>query len=190
RAGRSVKVRSFDEYRARLPEHFVILEHSERRDRIARELESKARKLSGRVLLRDHSALVDEVADLVEYPGVVAGFFERGFLDLPQEVLTTTLVHHQHFLPVVTATGELKEAFLAVVNTQPSDERVIAKNAERVVTGRLRDAMFFWESDQKTPLESRLDRLHTLLFHKKLGSYRDKAERISSLAKWIAGDLL
>src|SRR5262245_50869986 len=191
RAGRSVKVRSFDEYRARLPEHFVVLDHAERRDRVARELESKARKLGGRVPLRDHAALIDEVADLVEYPGVVAGFYERGFLDLPHEVLTTTLVHHQHFFPVVNEKGELKEAFLAVVNTQPSDERMIAKNAERVVTARLRDARFFWESDRKTPLEDRLERLHTVVFHKKLqaSSYRDKAERIERLARTIASDV-
>ena len=74
-------------------------------------------------------------------------------------------------------TGELKEAFLAVVNTQPADERLIAKNAERVVTARLRDARFFWEADRKIKLEGRLDRLHTIVFHKKAGSYRDKAER-------------
>jgi glycyl-tRNA synthetase beta chain len=190
RAGRSIKVRSFEEYQARLSEHFVVLRHEDRRDRIARELESHARRLNGRVHLKEHSALIEEVADLVEYPGVVAGFYNREFLALPHEVLTTTLVHHQHYFPVVTATGELKEAFLAVVNTQPSDERLIAKNAERVVTARLRDAKFFWESDQKTPLESRLDRLHTLLFHKKLGSYRDKAARISMLAEWIARDVL
>jgi glycyl-tRNA synthetase beta chain len=189
RAGRSIKVRTFDEYRARLSEHFVILDHAERRGRIARELESKARKLSGRVSLRDHAALIDEVADLVEYPGVVAGFFERGFLDLPHEVLTTTLVHHQHYFPVLSDAGELKEAFLAVVNTQPSDERLIAKNAERVVTARLRDARFFWEADRKIPLEQRLDRLHTIVFHKKLGSYRDKAERIEKLARVIATDV-
>ena len=88
----------------------------------------------------------------------------------------------------MTDGGELKEAFLAVVNTQPPDERLIAKNAERVVTARLRDAKFFWESDRKATLESRLERLHTLLFHKKLGSYRDKAERISALAEWIAAE--
>jgi glycyl-tRNA synthetase beta chain len=192
RAGRSVKVRSFDEYKARLPEHFVILGHAERRDRIARELESKARKLGGRVQLRDHAALVDEVADLVEYPGVVAGFYERTFLELPHEVLTTTLVHHQHYFPVVDEKGALKEAFLAVVNTQPSDERLIARNAERVVTARLRDARFFWESDRKTKLEDRLERLHSLTFHKKLAasSYRDKAERVETLARRIAADLL
>ena len=191
RAGRSIKVRTFDEYRARLPEHFVLLDHSERRDRIARELEAKARKLGGRVHLREQAALLDEVADLVEYPGVVAGFFERDFLELPQEVLTTTLVHHQHYFPVLTDKGELKEAFLAVVNTQPSDERLIAKNAERVVTARLRDARFFWEADRKTKLEDRLDRLHTVVFHKKLQapSYRDKAERIAKLARAIAADV-
>src|SRR5262245_41652851 len=191
RAGRSVKVRSFDEYRARLPEHFVILDHSERRDRIKRELESKARKLNGRVQLREHAALIDEVADLVEYPGVVAGFFERGFLDLPHEVLTTTLVHHQHYFPVVDEKGELKEAFLAVVNTQPTDERLIARNAERVVTARLRDARFFWEADLKVTLEDRLERLHSLVFHKKLqaNSYRDKAERIGALAGRIVREV-
>jgi glycyl-tRNA synthetase beta chain len=190
RAGRSVKVRTFDEYRARLPEHFVILDHSERRDRIARELEAKARKLGGRVHLREQAALLDEVADLVEYPGVVAGFFDRSFLELPHEVLTTTLVHHQHYFPVLTDKNELKEAFLAVVNTQPSDERLIAKNAERVVTARLRDARFFWDADRKTKLDDRLDRLHTVVFHKKLkdSSYRDKAQRIERLARTIATD--
>ena len=190
RAGRSIKVRSFDEYRARLSEHFVVLEHSERRDRIGRELEKHARRLSARVQAKEHAALIDEVADLVEFPGVVAGFFDRSFLELPQEVLTTTLVHHQHWFPVVTDDGKLKEAFLAVVNTQPTDERTIAKNAERVVAARLRDAKFFWDADRKVPLESRLDRLHTVAFHKKLGSYRDKADRISRLAEWIAGDAL
>ena len=186
RGGRSIKVRSFDEYQAKLAEHFVVLDHADRRDRIARDLELHARRLGGRVHLKDHDALLDEVADLVEYPSVVAGFFDRGFLVLPEEVLSTTLVHHQHWFPVVTESGALKEAFLAVVNTQPADERVIAKNAERVVAARLRDAKFFWEADRVQTLESRLDRLHTVLFHKKLGSYRDKAERIEKLAAWIA----
>jgi glycyl-tRNA synthetase beta chain len=189
RAGRSIKVRTFDDYRARLGEHFVILDHAERRDRIVRELELKARKLSGRVVVRDHAGLVEEVADLVEYPGVVAGFFERSFLDLPQEVLTTTLVHHQHFFPVTNDKGELKEAFLAVVNTSPADERPIARNAERVVTARLRDAKFFWDADRRTRLEDRLARLDTVVFHKKLGSYRQKAERIEALARTIAIDV-
>jgi glycyl-tRNA synthetase beta chain len=188
RPGRSIKVRSFDEYLTRLKEHFVVLDHAERQDRIARDLERHARRLNGRVVLKDRHGLVDEVADLVEYPEVVAGFFDPAFLALPEEVLTTTLVHHQHYFPVVSDRGELKEAFLAVVNIQPKDERLIARNAERVVTARLRDARFFWETDRKATLESRLDRLRTLQFHKKLGSYREKAERISALARWIAAE--
>jgi glycyl-tRNA synthetase beta chain len=86
--------------------------------------------------------------------------------------------------------GKLKNSFLAVINTEPDNERTIARNAERVVTARLRDARFFWEADRKVPLESRIDRLGTLLFHKKLGSYQEKAERIGRLASWIAREVL
>ncbi len=192
RAGRAIKVRSFDEYRARLLENFVILERSERHNKIARELDAKAQRLQGRVsrMVRQESGLLAEVPDLVEYPSVVAGTFAPEFLQLPEEVLTTTLIHHQHYFPVEAEDGKLKNAFLAVINTEPDNERTIARNAERVVTARLRDARFFWEADRKSPLASRLDRLGTLLFHKKLGSYGQKAARIERLARWIAAEAL
>jgi glycyl-tRNA synthetase beta chain len=188
RAGRAIKVRSFDEYRNRLLENFVILERSERHNKIARELDAKAQRLQGRVsrTVRHESGLLNEVPDLVEYPSVIAGTFAHEFLELPEEVLTTTLIHHQHYFPVEADDGKLKNAFLAVINTEPDNERTIARNAERVVTARLRDARFFWEADRISPLGSRIDRLGTLLFHKKLGSYKEKAERIERLAAWIA----
>ena len=177
RAGRAIKVRTFEEYRARLLENFVILERSERHDKIARELDAKAQRLQGRVshVARGEAGLLHEVPDLVEYPSVIAGTFSHEFLELPAEVVTTTLIHHQHYFPVDGEDGKLKPAFLAVINTEPDNERTIARNAERVVTARLRDALFFWESDRKSSLESRIERLSTLLFHKKLGTYRDKA---------------
>lgn len=192
RAGRAIKVRSFDEYKARLLENFVILERSERHNKIARELDAKAQRLQGRVsrMVRQESGLLAEVPDLVEYPSVVAGTYSPEFLELPEEVLTTTLIHHQHYFPVEAEDGRLKNAFLAVINTEPDNERTIARNAERVVSARLRDARFFWEADRKTTLESRLERLGTLLFHKKLGSYGDKAARIERLARWIAAEAL
>jgi len=189
RAGRAIKVRTFDDYRARLLENFVILERGERHDKIARELDAKALRLKGRVSRAVHSdgGLLEEVPDLVEYPSVIAGTFASEFTEvLPDEVLTTTLIHHQHYFPVEGEDGRLKPAFLAVINTEPDNERTIARNAERVVTARLRDAMFFWEADRRATLESRIDRLSTLLFHKKLGSYKEKAERIERLADWIA----
>jgi glycyl-tRNA synthetase beta chain len=192
RAGRAIKVRSFDEYRARLLENFVILERSERHNKIARELDAKAQRLQGRVSRTVHgeSGLLNEVPDLVEYPSVIAGTFALEFLELPEEVLTTTLIHHQHYFPVEADDGRLKNAFLAVINTEPDNERTIARNAERVVSARLRDARFFWEADRKIALESRIDRLGTLLFHKKLGSYKEKAVRIERLAGWIAANAL
>jgi glycyl-tRNA synthetase beta chain len=192
RAGRAIKVRSFDEYRARLLENFVILERAERHNKIARELDAKAQRLQGRVSRTVHSesSLLNEVPDLVEYPSVIAGTFAIEFLELPDEVLTTTLIHHQHYFPVESEDGRLKNAFLAVINTEPDNERTIARNAERVVTARLRDARFFWEADRKIPLQSRIARLGTLLFHKKLGSYQEKSERIARLAEWIAREAL
>lgn len=192
RAGRAIKVRSFDEYRARLLENFVILERGERHNKIARELDAKAQRLQGRLSRIVHTdiGLLHEVPDLVEYPSVVGGTFGLEFLELPEEVLTTTLIHHQHYFPVETEDGKLKNAFLAVINTEPDNERTIARNAERVVTARLRDARFFWEADRKVPLESRIERLSTLLFHKKLGTSKEKAERIARLAGWIAAQAL
>ncbi len=192
RAGRAIKVRSFEEYRARLLENFVILERGERHNKIARELDAKAQRLQGRVShrVRSDSELLREVPDLVEYPSVLGGTFAVEFLDLPEEVLTTTLIHHQHYFPVEADDGKLRNAFLAVINTEPDNERTIARNAERVVTARLRDARFFWESDRKVPLETRVDRLSTLTFHKQLGTYLEKTVRIERLASWIAREAL
>jgi len=188
RAGRAIKVKTFDDYQARLLENFVILDRGERESKIRRELETHARRLGGRVsgLVAAQSSLLQEVPDLVEYPSVIAGHFPVEFLHLPEEVLTTTMIHHQHYFPVVDEDGKLKPAFLAVTNMQPEKPEIIARNSERVLTARLRDARFFWDEDRKTTLESRIDRLSTILFHKKLGSYREKADRVAALAEWIA----
>ncbi len=188
RAGRAVKVRTFEDYIARLGEHFVILDRQERQDRIARGLEAKARSLGGRVgsAAMLHSTLLEEVPDLIEYPTVMAGTFSKEFLSLPDEVLTTTMIHHQHNFPVVDDAGRLKPAFLVVTNTDADNEKVVARNYERVLTARLRDARFFWDADRQVALEARIERLKTIRFHKKLGSYFEKAQRVEALARWIA----
>src|SRR5687768_13969955 len=188
RAGRAIKVKTFDDYQSRLLENFVILDRNERESRVRRELETHARKMGGRVSSTAHSVLLQEVPDLVEYPSVVAGHIPIEFLQLPEEVLTTTMIHHQHYFPVVDEQGKLKPAFLAVTNMQLEKPEIVARNSERVLTARLRDARFFWDEDRTATLESRIDRLATILFHKKLGSYREKAERVSSLAAWIAAE--
>lgn len=187
RAGRAIKVRSFDEYRTRLVENFVLLDRSERHDKIARELDAHAQRLGGRVssAAATQSGLLHEVPDLVEYPAVVAGTFGTEFLALPEEVLTTTMIHHQHFFPVVNAAGRLMPAFLAVTNTQADSSRTIARNCERVLVARLRDARFFFDADRQVRLDDRLPALATVLYHKQLGSYRSKALRLERLARWL-----
>lgn len=191
RPGRAVKVKHFDDYRKRLAENFVVLERHERRDRIARELDAEAHRRKGRVAaaLGGH-ALLDEVPDLVEYPVVISGTFSDRFLALPDEVLATTMIHHQHFFPVVGDRGQILPVFLAVLNMQPEQPEGIARNLERVLTARLRDAQFFFAADRRQPLAAHAERLSTVLFHTRLGSYLDKAARLEALARWIAADIL
>jgi glycyl-tRNA synthetase beta chain len=192
RAGRAVKVKTFDEYKARLLENFVVLEREDRRERIVRDLDVHAGRLGGRVhrAAAGQAGLLDEVPDLVEWPSVVAGVFPAEFLALPEEVLTTTMIHHQHYFPVVDEYGKLKAAFLAVTNVEVDRPELISRNSERVLTARLRDAQFFWSADRKVPLEDRIERLDTILFHKKAGSYKVKAERLGILAEWVAREAL
>ena len=190
RPGRAVKVKNFDDYRKRLAEHFVVLDRAERRDRIARELEGEARRRGGRIARSlVGQAILDEVPDLVEYPVVLSGGFAQEFLQLPEEVLTTTMIHHQHFFPIVSDQGKLMPVFLAVLNMQPEQPDVIARNMERVLTARLRDARFFYDSDREKPLAGYVERLGTVLFHKKLGTYQEKAVRVEQLARWICADV-
>ncbi|MEZ5284129.1 MAG: glycine--tRNA ligase subunit beta [Vicinamibacterales bacterium] len=134
-------------------------------------------------------ALLQEVPDLVEVTIRAVGHFPE-VLQLPEEVLTTTMIHHQHFFPVVSDQGRLLPVFLAVLNTEPDRPEVVSRNLERVLTARLRDARFFWDADRAQPLSAFVDRLDTVLFHKKLGSYREKADRVGALAGWICGEVL
>ncbi len=192
--GDPIEVLSFADYCKRLADACVLIDREDRRVRVTRELEAGAAAVGGRLASLDQqSALHAEVPDLVEHPAVVTGTFPEEFLELPDEVLSTTMVHHQHYFPVVDDQGRLSAHFLAVTNT-PGDDSArnerIAHNAERVLVARLRDARFFWDADRTQRLEDRLDRLDTLLFHKRLGSYRDKSERVAKLAEGIAGDVL
>ena len=190
--GQALEVKTFDEYRERLAEHCVVLDRQERCDRIERELDALASRFGGHVALRGRAqvVLLDEVPDLVEYPSVIAGTFAKEFLELPEEVLTTAMIHHQHYFPIADDNGRLTSAFLAVTNARAGEDGTIAGNAERVLTARLRDAQFFWVADRAQPLESQLDRLATLTVHARLGSYEAKAARLERLAAWVATDAL
>ncbi len=192
--GEPIEVRSFADYRRRLADACVVVDREERRARVRRELDAGARAVGGRLApLPPESTLDAEAPDLVEHPAVVTGTFPREFLALPDEVLATTMVHHQHYFPVVDAEGRLAAHFLAVTDTpggDPARAARIAGNSERVLTARLRDARFFWDADREQGLDGRLGRLDTLVFHKRLGSFRAKSERVAALAERFAAEAL
>ena len=192
--GEPIEVLSFADYRQRLADAYVLIDREDRGDRVTRELEKSAAEAGGRLASLDQqSELHEEVPDLVEHPAVVSGTFPQEFLTLPDEVLSTTMVHHQHYFPVVDERGRLSAHFLAVTNTpgdDPARGERIAGNSARVLVARLRDARFFWDADRTRRLDDRLVRLDTLLFHKKLGSYRDKSERVAELAERLAREVL
>lgn len=180
----SVPILHPDDYAAVLESACVLVDPAERRKRLAAELERAAGEGGGR-LIQD-AALLDEVVDLVEWPGVVAGRIDPSFLDLPRELLVTTLRHHQKCFSVEGARGELRPAFLAVTNTNGDPSGHVRRGNEWVVSGRLEDARFFWKEDRRLTLAARLPRLEGVAFHTKCGSYASKAERIANLAEKIA----
>jgi len=188
--GRSIRVRSFSEYKTRLVSDYVIIDRGARSLRLTRKLEKSAKRVGGKVsLAAQHSSLLGEVPDLVEFPSVMEGKFPSEFLSLPDEVLQTTMIHHQHYFPVEDRKGQLTPYFLAVTNTPRDNVGRIVRNAERVLVARLRDASFFWDTDRESKLQDRLKRLDTLIFHKQLGSYRAKADRVGELAERIAREV-
>ncbi len=138
----------------------------------------------GRPLLTD--ALLDEVTALVEWPVGVAGQFEKRFLQLPREVLISTLQEHQRYFPVEDADGALLPWFVTVSNIDSRDASKIRAGNERVVRPRLSDAAFFYEQDRRQPLTARLAALDKVAFQAKLGSIGDKVRRVSSLAAELA----
>ena len=174
-------VGSFRELDQRLKKYSVLLDPVDREARLEKEIRKLEKKAGAKRIPDLGSLTIRVLADLVEWPGAVLGKYPREFTALPEAVRYTVLIHHQKYIPL-----KRTPAFIAVTN-MPSDRKgYIRKGSERVVVARLRDAQFFWNEDLKKPLESRLERLSGVLFHEKLGSYRDKVDRFLPLASWLA----
>jgi glycyl-tRNA synthetase beta chain len=134
-------------------------------------------------------ALLDEVAALVEWPVPVEARFEERFLQLPREVLISTLQEHQRYFPIEDASGKLTPWFLTISNIESLDPSKVRAGNERVVRPRLADAAFFWEQDRKQPLASLREGLDKVTFQAKLGSVGEKARRVRTLAGEIAASM-
>jgi glycyl-tRNA synthetase beta chain len=181
-----------DSYAATLAEKGrVVASFEGRRDDIQRQLLDHAGRLSA--TLGDDpevAALLDEVTALVEHPTVYVGQFEEQFLQVPQECLILTMRLNQKYFPLFDpATGRLTHRFLIVSNMHTDKPVNIVEGNQRVVRPRLADAQFFFETDRKTPLASRVEQLGSIVYHNKLGTQLERVERVRAIARGVAEQL-
>ena len=180
------RARNIEEYLDGLRSNYVILDPEERKTRIA-EVARNLCFARGLELVEDEG-LLNEVAGLAEWPTPIVGDMDPSFLDLPPEVIRTSMRTHQKYF-AVRAPGQagLAPHFLVVANIEATDGgKAIAAGNARVLSARLSDAKFFWDEDRRVTLESRLKKLEGVTFHAKLGTMYERVERIEALAREIA----
>lgn len=177
-------VTSFADYKDKLLKAHVVLDRAFRKRLILAGAEKAAAEEG--FVLKDDPGLLEEVAGLVEWPVVLTGAIDNKFMDVPAEVLTTSMRTHQRYFALETADGTLAPRFVVVANRNTIDggKAVIAGN-ERVLRARLSDAKFFWDQDLKVKLEDRVPGLKDITFHAKLGTLADRVDRIKALAIFI-----
>jgi len=163
-----------------LEQGHVVANFAERQNRIASQIEDLAEQLNG--VIETDQALLDEVTGLVEFPNAVLGRFDQKFLDVPKECLVSSMRDHQKYFHINDKQGQLLPNFITVSNIQSKDPARVRDGNQRVLHARLSDAQFFWLTDQKVTLESRVKKLDSVLFHIKLGSIGDKTKRLQQLA--------
>ncbi len=188
-APQTFKVKDFADYEARLRKAYVILDSGERRDRILQGAKQLAES-QGLALVEDHG-LVAENAGLTEWPVPLMGEFDESFLEVPPEVLTSTMKAHQKCFSVRTpgkeGLGQLANRFVLVANLEAKDGgKAITAGNERVIAARLSDAKFFFDQDRQVSLEDRTRELQKVVFHEKLGTQYDRIQRIRVLARELA----
>lgn len=172
-----------DGYVSALRSAGVVVDPEERRQMIAAQLVQCANEVNAQVW--EDSELLDEVTFLVEHPTALLGSFDPSYLDLPVEVLVTTMKKHQRYFPLIDKQGNPVPQFIAVRDGDTRALDQVRVGNEKVLAARLADARFFFEEDHKVPLADRVEQLGEVLFQEALGSMRDKVERIVRLTQYL-----
>ncbi|WP_214775096.1 glycine--tRNA ligase subunit beta [Exiguobacterium sp. s37] len=178
-----VVISSPAEYVQTLESAFVMANYEMRKAEIERQIQELATKQGWTIPL--DADLLEEVTNLVEWPTALFGEFDEAYLDLPEEVLITTMKEHQRYFPVYLD-GTLKNYFVTVRNGNAEHLENVARGNEKVIRARLADAVFFYEEDKKTKIDDQLGRLDRIVFHEKLGTTGAKARRVTNIAKELA----
>ena len=180
-----VTIKSTGDYLSALEKNgFVIADFERRRTMVREGVDAAAASVNGQIV--EGESLYDEVAALVEWPVPVVGSFEEKYLELPREVVISTLTGHQRYFPVANDKGDLLPKFVTVANLESKDPDQVRDGNERVIRPRLADAAFFWDSDRRKTLDARQETLHEVVYQRGLGSLYDKSARVGKLAKHLA----
>ncbi|WP_226677324.1 glycine--tRNA ligase subunit beta [Mesobacillus jeotgali] len=172
------------EYEEALLGQYVVADAIKRKDAITSQLE-KIEDENGWVVPVDED-LLEEVNNLVEYPTALYGRFEEEFLEIPSEVLITSMKEHQRYFPVKSTSGELLPHFITVRNGDHLHIEKVARGNEKVLRARLADAAFFYKEDQRMPIDAALEKLKNVVYHEDIGTIAEKSERVRKLVGLVA----
>lgn len=170
-----------------LADAHIMVDQQQREVLIAEQVNAAAASVDG--VAKIDAKLLEEVSSIVEQPAAVLGEFDADFLSVPKEALISSMEKHQKYFPVEDQQGNLMPYFVALANIDSKNPAAVKKGFEKVITPRLADARFFWEKDQARPLADNIPLLEKMVFEKSLGSYMDKAKRVSQLMQWMAPKL-
>lgn len=182
-----VVVDSIAGYFNALRERYVIVDQEQRKAMIWQQVQAAAAQAGGKAV--ENEELLNEVTFLLEYPTAFYGEFSASYLEVPPEVLTTSMIAHQRYFPIFDAEQRLMPGFIGVRNGTDFCLDLVKAGNERVLKARLEDALFFWKEDTSKSLSALVPGLQNVLFHEALGSVLEKVERLRSLAVYVGGEL-
>ena len=180
------KIKNFSEYQLFLKNNNIILDQEERRKKIIKKFESVCKNKMYQNTFDKY--LLDEVVNIVEDPNVLLIEFNKNYLDIPKEVIISTLQNHQRYFPLFDSRDNLTNSFFVVAN-KADNKNLIKEGNKKVVEARLSDAKFFWDKDKSRNLIKQISKLKNIVFYDKLGTVYDKTQRIRKLSSQISDDL-
>ncbi|KJV92739.1 glycine--tRNA ligase subunit beta [Rickettsia bellii] len=183
---KKLEVTDFEDYKTKLTENYVILERLKREEIIKTSLLEQAN--SHNLTIKEDLRLIEEVAGLSEFPVVLCGAIPQKFLELPKEVLISSMRTHQKYFCLFDRSENFAPYFLFVSNGQFANSKLVVQGNEKVLSARLSDALYFYKQDISKTLEANLEKLAAVTFHTKLGSLKEKVERITNICKYIDPD--
>lgn len=175
------------EYESKLREGKVVADYEERKNTIHRLVSEQGERLDANVVIEED--LLEEVTSLVEWPVALTGNFDEHFLSVPREALISSMKSHQKCFYLLDKQGQLMPNFITVSNIESTDPAQVISGNERVIRPRLADAKFFFDTDKKQTLDSRIEKLGSIVFQQELGTVLEKSERVAKLAGFMAAKL-